>query len=825
VARIATVFFISIYGLAAIAGLMLAYAEGSPFPAVLTPALALVAYVLTDRTHRFHLPVLWANVLGLLAFLYAGREMFGSSLETRLLAGAHTVVYLTWIVLFQEKRTAQYWWMCALSVLQAAIGSILTISSSYGGMLVGFMFAAIWTLSLLSLYQAYLQYGESDSTAEKAAKVSALNRATAIFRGRRSAADARTLFLRRSAARGTIQLDPDERWLGARFAFSMLGVSSAALVVATGFFLFIPRLWAGRTEWGTSESKQFSTAAMSGFTSEIRLGSMVPLLENSKRVLQVELFDRKGDKIDVAQYCAELGYAEPLFRGATMETYENGSWTGIGHQTNSHILYTRPSRWNPDYVRQRILMEAMGTPILFAIHPIDALRIASAIEPAERHPVTNQLFRPDSVPSDKALAYDVYSFPAAAGREIRGHVRGGRDASEEDVFRSYKQLPGDSADSETSEQQPSRPAATKLPQLVKLARKVTGYDPERPPAVERKDQRDRRYVELLAQYLRDSGIYRYSLEALAQQPGMDPLEDFLINRKAGHCEYFASALALMLRAVDVPSRVVSGFKGGTVNSLSGAFEVEQRHAHAWVEAYIENGGVDDRSEWIVVDPTPKSRDVSVESFAPRIRTAHDLASVVSSAWTEFVVGMDINAQQSAFYVPILNAVRNWWNPPRGSRPLLARFIADLVDFVTDPTQWFTPTGLVALAVLWAIVAGIVVLVRMRGRIARWLRSLWKPRRTHRDVRIAFYERFEKLCTHLGLSRSNYQTQREFAGTVGPRIRQVTASADGLPDFPPRLAEFFYRARFGEEHLPSSIIDEIDRDLSRLEQAVRSLGRK
>ena len=139
VPRVATVFFVSIYGLTAIAGLMLAFAEGNPFPEILTPALAIVAYVLTDRTRKLFTPrafgpTRWAS----LAFLYAGYQMYRSRpIELRLLAGAHLVVYLTWIVLFQEKHLPQYWWMCALSVLQVAIGSILTISSSYGGMLLG----------------------------------------------------------------------------------------------------------------------------------------------------------------------------------------------------------------------------------------------------------------------------------------------------------------------------------------------------------------------------------------------------------------------------------------------------------------------------------------------------------------------------------------------------------------------------------------------------------------------------------------------------------------------------------------------------------------
>ena len=79
----------------------------------------------------------------------------------------------------------------------------------------------------------------------------------------------------------------------------------------------------------------------------------------------------------------------------------------------------------------------------------------------------------------------------------------------------------------------------------------------------------------------------------SKDPKLDPVEDFLVNRKKGHCEYFASALALLLRSIDIPSRIVNGFKGGDWNELTETMNVRQKHAHSWVEAYIglrpENG--------------------------------------------------------------------------------------------------------------------------------------------------------------------------------------------------------------------------------------------
>lgn len=793
--RIPTAFFISVYGLVALAGLMLAFAEGSPFPEILTPALAIVAYVLTDRMRTLHLPVLWANTLGVAVFVLAGWQMRHQTLEQRLLIAAHLLVYLTWIVLFQKKNLTQYWWMCALAVLQVAVGSILTIETSYGGMLVGFMFVSIWTLSLMSLYEAYLQY-EAGGSGEFAVRPVTVARSTGGWRmGRQAAAErARTLWMRPSAARGAFQLNPDERWLGLRYARSILALGMAALVVAAAFFLFIPRLWAGRTEWGKNERKPDAIAA-TGFSNEVRLGDLVPLLENSKRVLQVRLFDFNGDPVDVEEYCAKVGYAEPLFRGATMVIYQGSTWKGANHVTSWEPKTTRPLSRG---IRQQILMDPIGTSLLFAIHPVEAVRLPNPQDHVQTMHSTQEMYRPDTVPADKSLLYDVYSPPAEIAAEELGTVRFPVQLHRHDD--PLLQVPD-------------------LPRLKQLALKVTGGEkvttamPDGEAA-----ERSRRLIARMSAFLRDSGQYVYSLDISPRDPKLDPLEDFLVNRKTGHCEYFASALALMLRSVGVPTRMVSGFKGGTVNAISGAYEVEQRHAHVWVEALVEP------TRWMTIDPTPAAREVSVASFAAPVKTVHELASVVDATWSQ-LMNMNINEQQASLYVPIRDAVQNWWSPKSGARPFLALLYYGLIDFATDPTQWFTAKGIAVAISLGAFIAALTFLVRMRKRFWRRVLSLWKRQKTAHEIRVAFYERFEAVCRQLGLVRPSHETQREFAGSVRNRIQEVVVSADGLPELPPRLVEFFYRVRFGDEELSPSVVEQLDRDLSSLEGAIRDPRRR
>ena len=92
---------------------------------------------------------------------------------------------------------------------------------------------------------------------------------------------------------------------------------------------------------------------------------------------------------------------------------------------------------------------------------------------------------------------------------------------------------------------------------------------------------------------------RYSLET--QNPrDLDPIENFLFEEKRGHCEYFATAGALMARALGLPSRVAYGWAGGTWYESAGLFVFRANEAHAWTEVWLANHG------WVLMDPTPQS---------------------------------------------------------------------------------------------------------------------------------------------------------------------------------------------------------------------------
>ena len=122
--------------------------------------------------------------------------------------------------------------------------------------------------------------------------------------------------------------------------------------------------------------------------------------------------------------------------------------------------------------------------------------------------------------------------------------------------------------------------------------------------------------------------------------GADPLADFLFNVKAGHCEYFATAMAVMLRTRGVAARLVNGFTAGEYNEAAGAYTVRNSDAHSWVEVYFP-----ETRSWVTFDPTP-----SAGRLEP-VRTGlaaqlEKYGEALELLWFQYVVGYDKQEQRS-----------------------------------------------------------------------------------------------------------------------------------------------------------------------------------
>jgi transglutaminase-like putative cysteine protease len=277
--------------------------------------------------------------------------------------------------------------------------------------------------------------------------------------------------------------------------------------------------------------------------------------------------------------------------------------------------------------------------------------------------------------------------------------------------------------------------------------------------------------------------YGYNMQMRATGP--DPLSDFLFNVKAGHCEYFSTAMAVMLRTQGIAARVVNGFLPGEYNEAAGAYTVRQSDAHSWVEAYFPES-----RSWVTFDPTPVAGRTTpvTKGFGAQLGK---YAAALELLWFQYVVGYDKQEQRS-LAATLSNQMAQF-------RRSLERTTATLTAAVSrnKVAVLFTAGGL-ATALL--LIFGVT-----RARRFGWRRILSVRRNQEMPEfsSILFYERLMAVLAQRGAQREPHLTPLEFAGSL---------------ELPPALAltRAYNRVRFGREQLSASEIQEIELTLRKLE---------
>src|SRR4029453_10130210 len=115
---------------------------------------------------------------------------------------------------------------------------------------------------------------------------------------------------------------------------------------------------------------------------------------------------------------------------------------------------------------------------------------------------------------------------------------------------------------------------------------------------------------------------------------------FLFNVKAGHCEYYSTAMTVLLRSRGIAARVVNGFLPGEYNEAAGAFTVRQSDAHSWVEVYFP-----ETRAWVTFDPTPPAGRLEPTSSGITAKLAK-YAEALELMWFQYVVGYDKQEQRA-----------------------------------------------------------------------------------------------------------------------------------------------------------------------------------
>jgi transglutaminase-like putative cysteine protease len=279
-------------------------------------------------------------------------------------------------------------------------------------------------------------------------------------------------------------------------------------------------------------------------------------------------------------------------------------------------------------------------------------------------------------------------------------------------------------------------------------------------ALESPDPRGR----LAATVLHLQTRYRYTLAPGAFRPGGDPLAEFLFEKKAAYCEYFATAAVVLLRLQGVPARFVKGLSVGPQTDFGGGLHVvRESDAHAWIEAWVPGDG------WVEEDPTPpgqfqsaRARPGELDRFLQRARAA------LAAAW---------NRLRARGPVPFLA----WLGREVGALAWRA---------AREPLAW------------------VVALLLALG--PRLLRS-WRERRRHRreaardgvsavtaDLRDLVRD-VERRWAALGrprpVNRGLLEHARAVATTGGPRGAPIPAA---LVSAAADIVGAYYRARFGGE---------------------------
>jgi len=277
-------------------------------------------------------------------------------------------------------------------------------------------------------------------------------------------------------------------------------------------------------------------------------------------------------------------------------------------------------------------------------------------------------------------------------------------------------------------------------------------------------------------------VYTLTMQSPAD---MDPVENFLLRSRAGHCELYASAMALMLRSVGIPTRVVSGYRGGEWIEGDEAYIVRKGMAHLWVEVYFIDRG------WVTFDPTPESELPELRIGALSRFLSRNILKI-KMMWFRDVVGYTGGVRLADLRNLSLGLI--WFD----------------FDLVRDTLRQPVFSGIVPKAVFW-----LVVMAAIPGSLLLLL-----TRRTKKPGPRIRYTADQVRATRL-FGQLKRRLRRLGVDCTGKSAGEVYGALDGsLLEYAEPVGEVVqaYRgARFGGRPLSRRRYVELDR-------VIRSVGR-
>lgn len=316
--------------------------------------------------------------------------------------------------------------------------------------------------------------------------------------------------------------------------------------------------------------------------------------------------------------------------------------------------------------------------------------------------------------------------------------------------------------------------------VTELARQVAGAETD-PKVITKRIER----------FLGSNSDFRYTVDQ-PDTSGRDPLHVFLFDVKAGHCEYFSSAMAIMLRSLGIPARNVTGFLGADFNPYGGYYAVRNGNAHSWVEAFVDG-------EWVTFDPTPSQAVAAPSGVLLKVRQIMDALRI---RWAEYIVEYSVRDQARA-----LAKIADWYHRLR-VRSGMAPKDTQNEQRDTGPQVLKNLNYKKALIVLFPLllIGAIVGWMMRRRRPASVVRALDEEQ----EQALQLYLSLEQRLRAAGHPRAPDVTPQE----LSDRLRQEGfAAADAVEE----VTHAYLAARFGGKGIGED-------ELQRLRAKTRTIRR-
>jgi transglutaminase-like putative cysteine protease len=528
--------------------------------------------------------------------------------------------------------------------------------------------------------------------------------------------------MRRASAKATVRAKSSSDDLAYRqMAYSLAGASPvlAFLIMlgAVAIFFVLPRISTGYLS-AFARSREIST----GFNDRVQLGQIGEIQQSSSLVMHIQIDDDPHGAYDLK------------WRGVTLNVFDGKTWfnphaqhvvTSLGGGRFSLAQTTTQSKasWPAQSIHYRVLMEPLVSNVFFLAPTAKVLQGNYRLLSMDNGDAVFDL--------DPEHPVGRYEATSDIAQPFAGELRAASHDYPPEILLNYLQLPRVDA------------------RVVSLARQVTASS-------------DNNYDKAAAIELYLRKTFGYTLQLPSAVP-RDPVANFLFERKQGHCEYFASSMAIMLRTLGIPSRVVNGFRTGEFNDLTSQYLVRASNAHSWVEAYFPGYG------WISFDPTPAA---PAQMHTGWNRSMLYLDALASS-WREWVINYDAGHQ----YNLGRGAKRNSLEWLQRTRDWARRHHEALLDAARrtqrtvsgSPLKWgLTGTGIALLLLLAANARRLWRALSSRRLAAR-------PEKSPSLAATIWYERMIRMLAGKGWRKSPAQTPSEFlTGIQDEAMRESVA---------------------------------------------------